>query len=209
MTAEPGRASRRAAAQDVAAILLLSIAYVGAEAVHVRKRFTIGGVALALAVFAALLVRRGQDRCRDLGLRTDNLGSALAPVGAFTFLAALAIVGFAWIRGRSLWRADLAILLPVYPLWGVAQQLIFQGILHRRLMVLVRSAPVEVTLTAAAFATVHAGNLALVALTFAAGLVWSLLFRRWPNVIALGISHGVLAALAYPLVLGDAPLSRI
>lgn len=33
--------------------------------------------------------------------------------------------------------------------------------------------------------------------------------RRWPNLWLLAGSHTILAALAYPLVLGDAPLSRV
>lgn len=55
----------------------------------------------------------------------------------------------------------------------------------------------------------HVGNVALVGLTFAAGLAWSAAYRRWPNVWLLAASHTVLAALAYPLVLGDAPLARL
>ena len=45
--------------------------------------------------------------------------------------------------------------------------------------------------------------------TFGAGLFWSWLFARTPNVWALGLSHGILAALAYPLVLGNNPLTRL
>jgi hypothetical protein len=200
---------RRLAAIDVAAILLLGTLWVAAEALGVPKRWTFACVGVALVVYAVALARRGDDRWRDLGLRTDNLRPALAAVGSFTLIAALGIVIFARLRGQSLWRADMAILLPLYPCWGVAQQVIFQGILHRRLMTLVPGAPLQILLTAAAFAAVHAGNAMLVLLTFAAGLAWSLLFRRWPNTWALGLSHGVLAALAYPLVLGDAPLARV
>lgn len=67
----------------------------------------------------------------------------------------------------------------------------------------------QVLVTAAAFASVHIGNSTLVALTFVAGLMWSLLYRRWSNLWLLAGSQTILAALAYPLVLGDAPLSRI
>ena len=49
----------------------------------------------------------------------------------------------------------------------------------------------------------------LLALTFLAGIMWSLLYRRWPNLWLLAGSHSILAALAYPLLLGDAPLSRL
>jgi hypothetical protein len=50
---------------------------------------------------------------------------------------------------------------------------------------------------------------AAVLLTFVAGVVWSLLYRRWPNVRPLALSHSVLAAVAYPVLLVDAPPSRL
>ena len=49
----------------------------------------------------------------------------------------------------------------------------------------------------------------LVALTAVAGTGWSILHLRWPNVIVLGISHGILAALTYPLLLDGDPLALI
>jgi hypothetical protein len=52
-------------------------------------------------------------------------------------------------------------------------------------------------------------NEALVALTAVAGTGWSILHLRWPNVLALGLSHGVLAALTYPLLLEGDPLALI
>jgi len=48
-----------------------------------------------------------------------------------------------------------------------------------------------------------------VGLTFAAGLGWSFLFARSPNVLSLGLSHGILAALVYPILLGENPLDRL
>jgi membrane protease YdiL (CAAX protease family) len=74
---------------------------------------------------------------------------------------------------------------------------------------LVRAPVLQVLITAAAFACVHFGNPGLMVLTFLGGIVWSVLYRRWPNLWLLAGSHTVLAALAYPLVLADAPLSRL
>ena len=49
----------------------------------------------------------------------------------------------------------------------------------------------------------------MVALTFVGGIMWFILYRRWLNLWLLAGSQTILAALAYPLVLGDAPLSRL
>lgn len=201
--------TRGQALRDVLFVLALCIAYVVLESLAVPKRWTFAGAGAALAAFGVVCVRRGAESWRDLGLRTDNLVPALGAAGLFTALAAAGIVAFAVLRNVPLWRSDMALLLPLYPVWGIVQQTIFQGVLHRRLHVVLRSAPLEVAVTSAAFALVHWGAVPLVALTLAAGVCWSLLFRRRPNTWALGLSHGVLAALAYPLVLGDAPLGRI
>jgi len=112
-------------------------------------------------------------------------------------------------KGRAVWQPTMLVLLALYPVWALAQQFAFQGLLHRGLRVLVRVPALQVVLTAAAFASVHLGNVTLLALTFAAGVMWSLLYRRWPNLWLLAGSHSVLAALAYPLLLHDAPLSRV
>lgn len=199
--------AERIAIADVALIVGLAAAYVVAEVCGVAKRWTLIGVVTALAFYIVLVRRRGTERWRDFGLRADNLAAAARPVARFTLAAAAVIVAGAVVAGRRIWNDELAVLLPLYPIYGVAQQLVFQGVLHRRLALLLERRT-AIVLTAAIFAGVHAGNTMLVAVTFAAGLGWSLLFARVPNVWMLGLSHGLLAALAYPLLLGDAPLAR-
>jgi membrane protease YdiL (CAAX protease family) len=194
---------------DVAVILGTAGAYVALEALSVPKRWSFAFMGVALLAYGLHLWRRGTDSWFELGFRTDNLRAALVPIGTFTLIAAAGMVAFALAHSRSLWRSDLAFLLLLYPVWGIVQQAVFQGLFHRRLMLLIRSPFLQVLITALAFAAVHVGNPILVALTFPAGLVWSALFRRWPNLWLLGLSHAFLAALAYPLVLGDAPLSKL
>jgi membrane protease YdiL (CAAX protease family) len=74
--------------------------------------------------------------------------------------------------------------------------------------VLVRPRILQILITATAFGSVHFGNRILLGLTFVAGIAWSVLYCRWPNLWLLAGSHSVLAALAYPLVLAYEPLSR-
>jgi hypothetical protein len=204
----PG-ASRRNEAVDACVVAGTSIAYVVAEALRVEKRWSFLGAGLVLALYGALLVRRRSPTWRELGFRADNLRAGLLPYGAFTLAAGLGLLAWGRLRGLSPLSPDVLPLLALYPAWALVQQVAFQGLLHRSLAVLVRSPPLRVLGVAAAFAAVHAGDGLLVALTFAAGLCWTLLHRRWPNLWLLAASHTVLAALAYPLVLGDAPLSRI
>jgi len=159
-----------------------------------------GGVAIILHQVLVIRVRPA-----DLGLRLDNLRRAAPAAAIATATFAAAAVAWALAADRPLLSSDLAWMLPLYPVWGIAQQTLFQGILHRNLRELA-PAPVAILGTTAAFALVHIGLPELVGLTAAAGLVWSILYARCPNVLVLGISHGIAAALAYPLILDHAPL---
>jgi hypothetical protein len=201
--------SRQAAIIDVAAVGGVSLIYLVFEALDVAKRWSFVTVGVALAIYAIFLIRRRTHSLREMGFRRDNLRAGLVPIGACTLVAGAGLVLWALARGQIVWGPGVLLLLTLYPVWALVQQLGFQGLLHRGLMTLVPSSVLQVLLTAAAFACVHVGNGPLVALTFAAGLMWSILYRRWPNLWLLAASHTILAALAYPLVLGDAPLTRV
>jgi membrane protease YdiL (CAAX protease family) len=214
MSAEPaspagGRTiSRRAAVADVAVVLGCSAVYVVVSLAGVRIGWIMPIVAVVLVAYGWLVLRRRKETWRDYGVRIDNLVPASRLVGAWTLIAAAAILGWAHFRGATLWHADLAIMLPLYPAWGFVQQFIFQGIVHRRLIGLV-ARPLALILTAAAFGLVHVDDRRVAALTAVAGLGWSYCYQREPNIWLLGLSHGLLAALAYPLVIGENPLQRL
>ena len=203
------RDQRRNAAVDVAVVLAASLIYVLLEANHVPKRWSYAALALLLGVFGLYLASRRTESWRGLGFRADNLRAAILAVSLFTLCACAAVLSWAVIAHAHLWSRQVLILLALYPAWAVVQQCAFQGVLHRNLMVLLPSRVLQVLLTALAFAAVHVGNSKLVLLTFCAGLCWSLLYRRVPNLWVLAASHTILAALAYPFILQDAPLARI
>jgi hypothetical protein len=199
----------RIAAIDTCVVISILLLYVVLEALRAEKRWSFLAVGVAVAVYTIYLVVRHPHSWHDLGFRVDNLRVALLPFASFTLAACVALVGWGLVHGQPAWTPQVGVLLAVYPVWAVVQQLAFQGLLHRGLMVLIRSPVLQVLIAAAAFAAVHAGNGTLVALTFTAGVSWSLLYRRWPNIWLLAASHTILAALVYPLVLKDEPLSRI
>lgn len=193
---------------DIVIVIGVCAAYVLLEALHVPKRWSFLVMGFALLSYAYYFARRRSDSWQALGLRTDNLRAALLPTAAITLGGATGLIGVGLWEGRTGWGAQALLLLVLYPLWALAQQFAFQGVLRRRLMLVVRPGLLQVLITAAAFASVHFGNPVLVALTFTAGLVWSAIYRYWPNLWVLAASHSILAALAYPIVLADAPLSR-
>ncbi len=200
---------RRIAMIDVAVVVGISIVYLSLELSHIPKRWSFLAAGLALAAYVVYLVGRRPHSWQELGFRRDNLATGLVPVGLFTLLVGAGVVALAAKQHRLVWQPTILSLLALYPVWALAQQFAFQGLLHRGLTVLIRSPLLQVLITAAGFASVHLGNSTLLALTFVAGIIWSLLYRRWLNLWLLAGSHSVLAALAYPLLLQDAPLSRL
>ena len=201
--------TRRIAIIDVALVAGISLLYLTLELLHVPKRWSFLASGLALGAYIFYLVKRHPHSWHELGFRRDNLAAGLVPVGLCTLLVGAGLVALAAGKGRAVWQPTMLVLLALYPVWPLAQQFAFQGLLHRGLRVLVRVPALQVLLTAAAFASVHLGNVTLLALTFAAGIMWSVLYRRWPNLWLLAGSHSILAALAYPLLFHDAPLSRV
>ena len=201
--------TRSTAITDTAVIGGMSLVYIVMEALDVPKRWSFVVVGVALLVYGVLIARQRTHSLRDLGFRLDTLSAGLLPVGICTLIASGGLIAWAVVLGRPLLGNQILILLALYPIWATVQQLAFQGLLHRGLTVLLPAPALQVLITAAAFASVHIGNSTLVALTFIAGLMWSLLYRRWPNLWLLAGSQTILAALAYPLVLGDAPISRL
>jgi hypothetical protein len=199
--------SRRQAAVELALWALAGSLWVLSSVLRWPLAVGIGAIVLALLGHGVWTWHRGLEGPRDLGLRTDNLRVAAGPILSFTVLVATLEVVVAVATGRPSVPRELLVLLPVYPLWGVAQELVVQGIIHRRLLVLWPSRWGAITLTALVFGLLHVADLRLLVLTTAVGVGWSWLFSRWPNVWLLGLSHGVLASLAYPLLLGQDPLA--
>lgn len=200
---------RRDATIDITVVGGVCLAYVLLESLAVPKRWSFLAMGAALILYVIYLARRHTDRWQELGFRTDNLRAGLVPTAAVTAVGAALLLGVGLWEKRTAWGPQALVLLALYPVWALAQQFAFQGVLHRRLQVLAGPPVLQVILTAAAFASVHIGNRVLAGLTFTAGVAWSVLYRRWPNLWLLAASHSILAALAYPLVLADAPLSRL
>lgn len=96
----------------------------------------------------------------------------------------------------------------LYPLWGILQQLIFQGFILenlRRLGLRWLSVP----LTAFAYSLVHYPSPLMLVFTALAGAGFSTIYYRTRNIIPLGIAHGILGACLYYFLYGHDPLQKL
>ncbi len=201
--------TRRQAAFDVLFWLAIAVVWLAIGPLRLPIRYVMIGIGLAILGFAWVIRRRGTESWQDFGLSRTNLAAAGRATLLFTLLCAAGILAIGWYRGVPLWRREFLILFPLYPIYGLAQQLIVQGIFHRRLLLLTGSRPVSVFFTGLMFGVLHVRNPALFALCAFAGLSFAILFQRYRNLWPLGVSHGVLAALTYALVFDKNPLNTL
>jgi len=160
-------------------------------------------------LYAAARVRRDPFVLTDWGLRLDNLRSAAWRTAPFLLVGALGMLFYRLARGWRPLPASSALVFALYPLWGVAQQFLVQGIAAGNLRRLGVPPAAVVAVVAVLFGLVHTPDWPLAALSGPACAVWAALYLRTPNLIPLGLSHGWLGALAYYWVLGRNPLAAI
>lgn len=153
---------------------------------------------------------RAGEGAADLGIRTDNL----APAARNALLATLAIgLGLAAV-GALFGSLDYPPLL-LWPralrdgvVWGMMQQYGLLCIFYRRFSELFpRHRAVPIWGASAVFSLLHLPNPFLTLATLAAGALSCWLYRRRPNLLVLGVMHGLVSflivhSLSSPITMG-------
>jgi hypothetical protein len=201
---KPTARTRRFAAGEIAAMVFLYLVYIIG---HFFYRLHIGfilAVGLAAIAYAVWRVRRGgHGLLRFWGFRLDTVAASAAVVAPVTAAVVSAMILWWWF-GRSHPPIPPAfyLLLPLYPVWGIAQQFFFQSLFHRDLQILTGKRGLPILLTALAFGLLHAVDPILALLSFAAGLGWSAVFAWRPNLLVVGTSHGLVGGVFFYFAAG-------
>ena len=95
--------------------------------------------------------------------------------------------------------------LALYPIWGTMQQFALQNLIARNVAGLVSHPAAVAGVAATLFAASHVPRWPLVSLTLVSGFFFTLVYRRVPNLWAVGIAHGLLGSVAIYLVLREDP----
>ncbi|MCB9679356.1 MAG: CPBP family intramembrane metalloprotease [Alphaproteobacteria bacterium] len=158
------------------------------------------------AGYLALRWKVDPDAVAALGLRREGLKQSALACAALLAVAGPAMVGWGLLHGAEVpWTTWLTLL--VYPVWGLVQQLLVQGLVTANLRRLAPAA-VAVFVSAALFGLVHWPHGVLMVATFALGLVFGPLYLKHRNLWALGVAHGWLGTLIYTFVLMRDPLAE-
>jgi membrane protease YdiL (CAAX protease family) len=147
--------------------------------------------------FIILSHRIRRETAYDLGWRMDNFLEAWRLLLPPMLVVAAVMVLIGWSLGSlrfALPRDSSSLLwLPFAGVaWGLVQQYVLQAFFNRRAQMVWGRGVSSVLVVAFIFALIHLPNLWLAAATFVGGVVWAWVYQRAPNLLALGLSHGVM-----------------
>jgi hypothetical protein len=145
--------------------------------------------------YAVWRVKRDRAVLRSWGFRTDNLLRGMPAYALLVVLAAPAIYGVGALLGAEPALAVSPLVL--YLGWGLAQQFALQNLLARNLEVLIARGWLSAALASVLFAASHVPRFELVAAACVGGFAFVHLYRRFPNLPAAGIAHGVLGWMIF------------
>ncbi|MDK1117738.1 MAG: CPBP family intramembrane metalloprotease [Anaerolineae bacterium] len=148
---------------------------------------------------------RSKGVLRAWGMRRDNFWPALRAHLPFVIVSVIVVIGFGVVNNslnlpRSFWFT-----IALYPIWGIAQQFALQNLIGRNLTALSSKPLVIAVVASLMFGVAHLPRLDLVALTLVAGIFLTLVYRRNPNLWAVGIVHGILGSMAFYIILKEDP----
>jgi hypothetical protein len=197
--------SRRRAIGEITAVIATGAVYLIFENVlRLKLPFVVACVA-GWCAYVGWRAARTRGVWREWGFRIDTLaGSALA-CSAFVAAAAAAILAWrAWRGWLPLPPSTLALFL-VYPVWGLMQQYFIQSLVAGNLQRLGAPRGVIIPVSAVLFGLAHAPDVPLMALCAGAGLAWTPIYLRFPNLVPISLTHAWLGTLTYLLVLERNP----
>jgi len=139
---------------------------------------------------------------RALGLGGEHFRQAWRMSLMLAAPAVLLLCVFGLVMDRFPVPNTFWMLIALYPAWGIAQQFGLQVLLTANLRKLLSSMMMRVVIAGGLFSLAHYPNMELMLLTFPAGVAFTWIYERHPNIWAIGIVHGLLGPLAYYMVLG-------
>lgn len=161
-------------------------------------------LSLATFLIAVGLNWHRREGLAEIGLRLDNFLDAGRGLLWFTLAGGLMMLAIGWASDSLSLGQRFANHLTILPFWGLLQHYGIQSVINRRWQKILGRGPSSVWLTAATFSALHLPNPTLAVTTLIAGRVWSSVFQRHPNLLAIGLSHGLLSALlanSFPAIL--------
>ncbi|MEZ4316450.1 MAG: CPBP family intramembrane glutamic endopeptidase [Myxococcota bacterium] len=193
-------------ALELGAVLLTAVLHLAWPLTDLSRAFLVVPLVAGWAGYLVLRWNADPDAVRELGFRREGLKESALACVALLALAGPAMVGWGLAHHVEIpWTTWLT--LVIYPVWGLVQQGLVQGLVTANLR---RLAPawVAVGVSATLFGLVHWPHGVLMVATLLLGLVFAPLYLKHRNLWALGVAHGWLGTLIYTFVLMRDPLAE-
>lgn len=195
--------------RDIVETIVLIVAIIAYTLLSDRlagRAYFIFPILIVLSTYLFVRIKIDSNVLQDWGIRTDNLLASMKYAAAFFVPLILILILISIFRGSFKLDISFVISLLIYPIWGIAQQFVFQSLLHSN-FIKFGLAPYSIFLIAVLFAIVHRTNPQLMILTFLGGIITSYIFLKVPNIIPIGVAHGIIAAIVYYWFFGADVLS--
>ena len=143
------------------------------------------------------------------GLRREGLVPASLATALVGMVGVAGMLTIGWFLGAGLPPWYAAACLVVYPIWGLVQQLLVQGLVTGNLVKLPGrwGHPALATVVSATlFGLVHFPRPELMIGTFLLGLALAPIWLRWRNLWPLAFAHGWLGTMIYYVVMMEDPI---
>lgn len=195
---------------EVAAVVATGVLHLVCKPLGLQGVYIVGAAAAWIG-FILVTARKRPAVARDWGFRWDNAGPAFGASAAVFVPVMVLMLGIAWVRGTIWVSSSFALMLLLYPAWGLVQQFLVQALLVSNLA----KGPLRnhqrwlIAAGGVLFSLVHVGNTPLMIATALVGAVFVFLYLRFRNLWPLGLFHGWLATLFYLWLLQRDKLAEI
>ena len=189
---------------EIFAVLLTGLGnFVLADWLGLRLAFVVGACLFWIG-FVAIRASADASVLAEWGFTTRNLGRSLTLLGPVAALALICFIAYGMFTGSLFMHWHVALIFPLYSVWGLVQQFLIVALLAGNLRKLSRiQERWIVLLTAFLFAVAHAASIPLMGAAFFLAVVTTTVYFRTRNIWALGLFHGVFATGLYFFALGQ------
>jgi membrane protease YdiL (CAAX protease family) len=177
-------------------VLPMLLLYFGV--IPVEKRLYLG---IPVLVAILYLVRRERWSLKKIGLRFDNIITALFPYILFTLVGVILLIFLAKLIGKNplqewwTYTHFQFLFIPV----SIFQEFFFRGFLMPKLQSMISSSVFVIIINALLFTLLHIifpNPLFMLPIAFLGGLAFATIYKFFPNLILISISHIILNFVA-------------
>jgi hypothetical protein len=189
---------------EISAVLMTGLGnFVLADWLGLRLAFVVGACLFWIG-FVAIRASADATALGAWGFTRRDLGRGLSDLAPVALLAVLVFVAYGMFTGGLLLHWHIALIFPLYCVWGLIQQFLIVALLAGNLKKHTRM-PQRwiVLLTALVFAGAHAASVPLTVAAFFLAAVTTTVYFRTRNLWALGLFHGLFATALYFFALGQ------